>query len=270
MTTPQELVGTEVYDQEGQKVGRIGTVYLNEESHQPEWVTVRTGLFGHKESFVPLAGAETAADGLHVGWAKDMIKDAPHSNAEGRLSTEESTELYRHYGLPTQRDGGRRAKGQQTGQTGRAGQQNMRTDQRIDERAGQRDARKNTGRTDDHTMTRSEERLEVGTERVESGRVHLRKYVVTEEQQVSVPVTHEEVRLVREPMARGEKATIAEDDQEIVLHEDRPVVQKKTVPVEKVSAHTEQVTEQRNVSGTVRQERIEVDDSTAAKNKKRS
>jgi uncharacterized protein (TIGR02271 family) len=222
------MVGWDVYDKQGEKVGRVGTVYVNDESQQPEWVTVNTGLFGHKESFVPLTGSQPARDGLHVGWAKDMIKDAPRIDADGRLSEEDSDGLYQYYGLPSQRDGGR--------------------------------GRKRGGGEQDQVMTRSEERLNVGTQRVETGRVRLRKYVVTEEQQVTVPVTHEEVRIEREPVRGGVDAKIGEQQEEVVLHADRPVVAKETVPVEQVRMHTEQVTEQQNVRDKVRKERIEVDE----------
>jgi uncharacterized protein (TIGR02271 family) len=233
---PQELVGNDVYDTQGEKVGRVATVYVNDSSHQPEWVTVHTGLFGHKESFVPLAGARSGRDGLRVGWTKDMIKEAPRIDADGRLSDQESDGLYQYYGLPSQRTG-------TTGTTGKTG----RTDR--------------TGRSGDQVMTRSEERLNVGTKRVEGERVRLRKYVVTEEQQVTVPVTHEEIRLEREPVSgrMDGRAEIGEDEQEVVLHREEPVVSKESVPVEQVRMRTEQVTEQQKVQGKVRKERIDVD-----------
>jgi uncharacterized protein (TIGR02271 family) len=223
---PQELMGSEVYDTQGERVGRVGNVYLSEESHRPEWVTVHTGLFGHRETFVPLAGAQEATDGLHVKWAKDKIKDAPRIDAGGRLSPQDSMGLYDYYGMPTQRDG------------------------------------RDSGRPGDQTMTRSEEQLEVGTQRVETGRVRLVKHVVTEEQQVTVPVTHEEVRIEREPVDPRDagKAKIGEQQQEVVLHEERPVVAKHSVPVERVRMHTEQVTEQQQIRDKVRKERIEVED----------
>jgi len=223
---PQELVGNDVYDTQGEKVGRVAGVYLNDESHRPEWVTVHTGLFGHKESFVPLAGARSGNDGLRVGWPKDMIKEAPRIDADGRLSEEDSDGLYQYYGLPAQRDG-----------------------------------RTQDGDSD-QVMTRSEERLNVGTKRVETGRVRLRKHVVTEQQQVTVPVTHEEIVIEREPIdgRRGGRAEIGEDEREVVLHGEEPVVNKQAVPVEQVRMRTRDVTEQHKIQDKVRKERIEVDD----------
>jgi uncharacterized protein (TIGR02271 family) len=246
---PQELVGSEVYDTQGEKVGRVATVYVNDDSQRPEWVTVHTGLFGHKETFVPLAGARDGRDGLRVGWTKAKIKDAPRIDADGRLSEEESMGLYQYYGLPTQRSG-EMDRGR-TDAMGRAG----RTDPagRVD-RTGRHGA--------DHVMTRSEERLNVGTESVETGHVRLRKHVVTEQQQITVPVTHEEVRIEREPAdpGRAGRAKIGEDEQEIVLHGEKPVVSKESVPVEEIRARREQVTEQRAIQDKVRKEQIEIED----------
>ncbi|MFC0108347.1 DUF2382 domain-containing protein [Kibdelosporangium aridum] len=230
---PQELVGSEVYDTRGERVGRVGTVYLSEESQQPEWVTVHTGLFGHKESFVPLAGATSGNDGLHVNWGKDKIKDAPRIEADGRLSAQESMGLYEYYGMPTQRTGDRRQ--------------------------------------GDQVMTRSEEQLNVGTKRVESGRVRLRKHVVTEEQQVTVPVSHEEIRIEREPVdpRRAGKARIGEEEQEVVLHEEKPVVAKEAVPVEQVRMRAEEVAEQQQIREKVRKERIDVDNDANRRDTRR-
>jgi uncharacterized protein (TIGR02271 family) len=115
-------------------------------------------------------------------------------------------------------------------------------------------------------MTRSEERLEVGTESRESGRARLRKFVVTENVTQTVPVSHEEVRIEREPITdanRGEAMSggeITEEEHEVTLHEERPVTRKETVPVERVRLDTETVTDQEQVSEQVRKEQIEADE----------
>ncbi|MGW4064861.1 DUF2382 domain-containing protein [Amycolatopsis sp. NPDC004747] len=234
---PEELIDSAVVDPEGNKLGKVGNVYLADATHQPEWITVKTGLFGTKESFVPLSGAHTDEDGVHVRVDKDSVSDAPRIDADGHLSPEESTRLYQHYGLPVPRTSpdGRMDRGQAA--------------------AGGR------GKRDDRAMTRSEERLNVGTEQVETGHVRLRKYVVTEEQQVTVPVRHEEVRVEREPVTRGDgRAEIGEAEQDVVLHAEKPVVRKETVPVERARLRTETVTDEQTVSGKVRKEQFEVTD----------
>ena len=120
----------------------------------------------------------------------------------------------------------------------------------------------------DEAMTRSEERLHVGTEQVEAGRARLRKYVVTENVTQTVPVSHEEVRLVTEPITDANRdaatsgADISEEEHEVTLHAERPVVAKETVPVERVKLATETVTEQHQVDETLRKEQIDYDDDT--------
>jgi hypothetical protein len=210
IANPRDLIGTEVLDRDGERVGKVGNVYVGDDDRQPRWVTVRTGLFGQKESFVPLQGARIADGGLRVQTTKDAVKEAPRIDADGHLSDAEGQRLYEHYSLPGQR------------------------------------GRTTPNATGDQSMVRSEEH----------------KYVVTEEQQVTVPVRHEEVRVEREPVRGDERARIGEDDQEVVLHAERPVVRTEAVPVEKVRLSTETVTEQRTVRGKVRKERVEVDDTT--------
>ncbi|MEU8635597.1 PRC and DUF2382 domain-containing protein [Amycolatopsis sp. NPDC048633] len=274
---PQELIDSAVVDPAGNKLGKVGNVYLADATHQPEWITVKTGLFGTKESFVPLSGAHTDKDGVHVRVDKDAVSDAPRIDADGHLSPEESAQLYQHYGLPMPRtspdgrmDGrtGDRTQGRDPamGGTGRgrdgmaAGRGKSEMDAKGRGQSGM-DAG-NRGKSDKDSMTRSEERLNVGTEQVETGHVRLRKYVVTEEQQVTVPVRHEEVRIEREPIKDGQAggAEIGEAEKDIVLHAEKPVVSKETVPVERVRLRTETVTDEQTVSGKVRKEQFEVTD----------
>jgi len=114
-------------------------------------------------------------------------------------------------------------------------------------------------------MTRSEERLNVGTQTREAGRARLRKHVVTEQQTVSVPVTREEVTIDREPITDAnvgeamDGPAISEEEHEVTLRAERPVVEKEAVPVERVRLGTETRTEHETVGGEVRKEQIEVD-----------
>ncbi|SDY09919.1 conserved domain-containing protein [Amycolatopsis xylanica] len=226
---PQELIDSTVVDSHGSKIGKVGTVYLADDTRRPEWVTVRTGLFGHKESFVPLNGAALDNDGLHVNVDKDQVTEAPQTEADGHLSQSDSNLLYQHYGMPMPR----------------TAPDAQRKDKRTDTRQGE-------------AMTRSEEHLNVGTEQIETGHVRLRKYVVAEEQQVTVPVSHEEVRVEREPITGEARGEIGEQEQEVVLHAEKPIVSKETTAVERVRLGTETVTEEQTVSGKVRKEQIEV------------
>ncbi len=256
---PQELIDSAVVDSTGTKLGKVGNVYLADSTHQPEWITVKSGLFGTKESFVPLSGAHADEDGVHVRVDKDAVSEAPHIDADGHLSTEESARLYKHYGLPMPRtspDGRMDDRAQGKGRSGMDTAGGRGTGKAA---AGTGKAAKDDA---DRTMTRSEERLNIGTEQVETGHVRLRKYVVTEDQQITVPVSHEEVRIEREPIKQGTggNAEISEDETEVVLHAEKPVVNKETVAVERARLKTETVTEDQTVSGTVRKEQFEVTD----------
>jgi uncharacterized protein (TIGR02271 family) len=291
--TLDRVIGKDVYDESGQKIGSAGEVYLDDETGQPEWVTVRTGLFGTKESFVPIRDADLTDDGLRVPVSKDRVKDAPKIDTDGHLSPQEEQELYRYYGMGA---GGTQTSGRET--TGRehlAGTETT-TGMALEDTSGQRMAGTGTvgtgtgtagrGMTDDDTnrhgtvghdtsgpttddaMTRSEERLTVGTTSQETGRARLRKYVVSENVTQSVPVTREEVRVEREPIteANAGKAmdgpAISEEEHEVTLHAERPVVEKEAVPVERVRLDKTTVTEQEQVSADVRKEEIEVDGAT--------
>jgi uncharacterized protein (TIGR02271 family) len=246
--TEQQLssvIGSNAVGADG-KLGTIGEVYLDDETGRPEWATVRTGMFGTKESFVPLADADMTGDDLRLPYDKDKLKHAPQIDTDGHLSPTEEAELYRYYGIGS-------GTGEQVTETttGTVGQDTVGHD--------------TSGPTTDDAMTRSEEHLNVGTQRVEAGRARLRKYVVTENVTQTVPVSHEEVRLEREPITDGnvgaalDGPAISEEEHEVVLHAERPVVAKEAVPVERVRLDTETVTSQETVTDTVRKEQVELD-----------
>src|SRR3954453_20475904 len=94
-----QLRGQELVDRDGDKVGKIEEIYLDEQTGKPEWLAVKTGLFGSNLSFVPLAQASTEGGTVRVPYEKSQIKDAPNAQADGQLSQEEEPRLYRHYGM---------------------------------------------------------------------------------------------------------------------------------------------------------------------------
>jgi sporulation protein YlmC with PRC-barrel domain len=94
---PQDLIGHDVYDPEGQRIGQVGAVYVDGSTREPQWVTVRTGLFGGRETFVPLRGASNDHSGLRVGVPMATVKDAPQAPLPDDAA---AVELFRHYGLP--------------------------------------------------------------------------------------------------------------------------------------------------------------------------
>jgi stress response protein YsnF len=140
---------------------------------------------------------------------------------------------------------------------------------------GDQQLRQQTDSADDGAMTRSEERLVVGTNVVEIGRARLRKHVVTEEVQVTVLVRREELRLDRDPLPAHEQFLVEDPDVfgtdedfvtaeggvifEVTLHEERPVVTTEIVAVERVRLNKLVRTDQEIVSGEVRKEHIDVE-----------
>jgi uncharacterized protein (TIGR02271 family) len=249
-----------VIDAKGNKIGGVGQVYLDDQTGEPNWVTVKTGLFGTSESFVPLSGASLAGSDIVVTYDKDTIKDAPRVDADGDITPEEEDSLYSYYGL-----GGAGT----TGDRGAAYDQGAGYDAATGYDGGaDRDAtvgHDTSGPTTDDAMTLSEERLRVGTQSREAGRARLRKYVVTENVTQTVPVSREEVRIEREPITDANRdqamsgPAISEEEHEVVLREERPVVEKEAVPVERVRLDTETVTDEVTVNEEVRKEQIETD-----------
>jgi uncharacterized protein (TIGR02271 family) len=192
-----------------------------------------------------LSNAQVSGDTVTVAYSKDVIKDAPNHDPDVELSTSDESELLRYYGLST------------TGapSTNTAGDANPGHD--------------SSGPDTDDAMTRSEERMAVGTEQVQTGTARLRKFIVTEQVTQTVPVSHEEVRVVHEPITDANRdqalagGELTEEEHEVVLHAERPVVTTETVPVERVRLDTETVQSEQEVTGDVRKEQIEqvVDDS---------
>ena len=249
LTDPDTLRGVTVRDRDGEKIGTVDEVYFDDVTDKPEWLTVKTGLFGMKTTFLPVEGAQPAGeDELRVPYEKERVKDAPSIDPDHELTQGEEQELYSFYGI---------SYGERRSSSG------------LPE-GGERSRRETTGRdvsgpTTDDAMTRSEEELRVGTERREAGRARLRKYVVTEQVTKTVPVRREEVRVEREPITEGnvERATsgpeISEEEHEVVLHEEEPVVEKRTVPKERVRLEKDTEVGEETVSEEVRKERIDAE-----------
>ena len=268
--------GGNVIGSDGEKIGSIGQLYADDDTGEPTWVTVKTGLFGTSQSFVPVEGAHSQGDDLVVPYTKEHVKDAPRVDVDGHLTPEEEDRLYTYYergartysdtrndDLDTRKDVDFQGDADLNAGTPTTG---IDRDRDLD-----RDATRGTvghdtsGPTTDDAMTRSEERLHVGTERETTGRARLRKYVTTENVTKTVPVQREEVRLEREPITdanRGEALRgpdISEEEHEVVLHEERPVVEKETVPVERVRLDKDVVQDDVTVNEEVRKEHIDAD-----------
>lgn len=256
-----------IVDEAGEKLGGVGQIYLDDQTDRPTWATVKTGLFGTRETFVPLQGATGRGEDICVPYTKDFVKDAPNLDADGHLSPEEEAELYRYYGLGDGRGGRDEHAGRQerveegdarpgaagVGAAGIGAEATHRHDDRDHVHAGQAE--------EADSVVRREEELHVGTERVATGQVRLRKHVVTEQKTVTVPVQREEYTIEREPIREGETGgRIGDDDGAVVtLHEERPVVEKETVAKECIGLGKEVHTDEQQVTETVAKEQVEVE-----------
>jgi uncharacterized protein (TIGR02271 family) len=250
MTMVNDYFNCTVVSANGGKIGPVGNVFVDEGTDNPEWVTVKTGMFGNKESFVPVAGSSISGDDLVVPFSKDQVKDAPKFDADHSLSEEDEAALYAHYGV-------------QRGAYAGGGANDFEDHVGHDHAPGE--GHDTSGPNTDDAMTRSEERLRVGTENVQTGVARLRKYIVTENVTQTVPVSHEEVRIEREPITDSNRdaaysgADLSEEEHEITLTGERVVTAKETVPVERVKLATDTVTGEQQVDETVRKERIDTE-----------
>jgi hypothetical protein len=171
-----QVAGCDAYGSDGNKIGSVGQVYLDDQTGQPAWATVNTGFFGMNESFVPLSEASFSGDGLTVSYDKDKVKGAPNVAADGHLLPDEERELYVYYGIDyngTNNDTTTTGTGTGYYTTSATNETGTGYPDRTDDHDRPR-------ATTDDAMTLSEERVNVGTRRREAGRVRLRKYVVTE------------------------------------------------------------------------------------------
>ena len=245
----ESLVGLTAVDPSGSKIGTIGDVYVDDATNQPTWLAVNTGLFGTRVSFVPLAGAEVNGDEVVVPFDKDVVKDAPNADADDHLDPQEEQRLYQHYN-----------------QDWSAGTEGW-SDQASDaDRGGV--GRNTSGPETDDAMTRSEEELDVNKRTRQAGTARLRKWVETEDVNITVPVRREKAKLVTEPItdANVDSALsggdLTTEEHEVVLSEEVVDVDKLVVPKERVRLETESETDEVVVDEAVRKERIQMEQDT--------
>ncbi|MDT0120249.1 DUF2382 domain-containing protein [Kocuria marina subsp. indica] len=273
------ILSSTAYGSDGDKIGKVEQVFLDDNSGEPTFLTVNTGLFGAKENFVPVKGARQDGDRVVLPYTKDVIKDAPKVDADQHLSPAEEEELYRYYELNynddrtagTDRDRTTAVAGT-AGVAGTAAADRDVADRDVADRDvadRDRDAvdqdRRDVAATagDEASVVRHEERLNVGTQEREAGHARLRKYVVTDHETVDVPVEREEVTVERTPIndtnTRVDNGTIGEEEVDVTLHEERPVVQKEAVAVEEVGLNKQTVQETQRVEADVRKEQVDVE-----------
>lgn len=248
------VLGSTVYGPDQEKIGKVKEIYIGNETGYPTWASVSTGWFS-ADSLVPLAGATHKGDSLQVAVGKETVKAAPHLDAGEAITPREEQELLRHYGVDADRTGWD-TYGRHAATPPPTGNDTPRRDRSVADTPTSGEGIS----SGTEPLVRSEERLDIDTERRAAGTARLRKYVVTEQQSVEVPVSHEEVRVVREPISNPAQANaprLSDDEREITLHEDRVTVDKETVPVEKVRLAVDTVSDTETVTEEVRKEQID-------------
>lgn len=177
-TSINGMFDANVFDVDGDKIGSVKQVFVDQDDQQPLFVSVATGLFGTSESFVPLRDASFDGDSLRVAYDKATVKNAPRIDADGALSDGEHDRLWDYY-------------------RGKTGNEHDRT--AADD--AQAPGRSQAPGSDEDPGTQQEARRNRSENDASRSRVRLRKYVITEQQTITVPVRHEEVRVERVPAA---------------------------------------------------------------------
>ena len=247
MQAAEQYRGQTLVANDGEKIGTIEDVYVDNATEQPEWALVNTGLFGSKQTFVPLTSASSEEGRVVVPFNKAQVKDAPAVDADGDLDEAEESRLAQHYGLGYSK---------QSSPSGMPQRDEPTPIEGAKERSDTANA--------EQGMELHKEELNVGTVRRPSELVRLRKHVVTENVTQTVPVQHEEIRVERTPIEGGKgEHHIAQNEQvaEMELANEEPVIEKRVVPTERVNLSKDVSTEQRTVEGEVRHEQADVERS---------
>jgi stress response protein YsnF len=294
MLTEREVsasIGGTAYSSSGDKIGTVEHYFVDDRTGAPSWVAVTTGLFGTRHSIVPATEATFADGGLHLPVTVDAVKSAPHLEGD-HLGPDEEAHLRRHYGqeglpagAPTWQPTGEGLRPPGADDDLATATPTATTEAPLPPPP----ASYGTTEPSDGGMVRSEERLQVGTERVAATRVRLVKYVVTEEVQITVPIRREEIRIEEVPIDAADDGSAGESlvpgdeygahsarpagtaggptaglPDEVILHTERPVVTVEVVPRERVRLRTELVQGQETVTGQVQREEIVVDETPSA------
>jgi uncharacterized protein (TIGR02271 family) len=230
-----EAQGSEVYSSDGEKIGSVEEIFVDEQTNQPEWIGLGTGFFGTKRVLVPVRGAERRDDGFYVPYSKDQVQQTPDIDSD-EISQDTEAQLYSHYGL---------------------GYSESRSDTGLPEGGPAPTGGTATGEGD---VVRTEEELHVGKRETEAGRARVRKWVETEPVETDVELKRETARVTREPIDQPVSgAEIGDEEIEVPLRQEEAVVQKETVAKERIGLEKDVETERETVGGEVRKERVDVE-----------
>jgi uncharacterized protein (TIGR02271 family) len=250
MTSPmstqdlERLRGSPVRSRDGEQIGSVEQVYVDRDTGQPEWIGIGTGFLKTKRVLVPVQGSTTSADGIQVPYDKDQVKASPDID-EDEISQATERELSSHYGLKYSE---------------------RRSDTGLPEGAPGRGRAKTKG---GQAVTRHEQELKVGKRPTDTGRLRLHKWVEDEPVEADVELRQETATVRREPVNRpASSAQIGEQEIEVPLRGEEPVVEKETVAKERVTAEKDVDTRRQKVTDTVKKERVDTDEDADVKERR--
>src|ERR1700691_5744234 len=107
-----EWHGKMLIDRNGEKIGKLQDVYVDVETDEPQFATVKEGFIGRHLTFVPLGGIQIGPDDLQVTATKEQVRSAPEIEMHGdELSQADESTLYHHFEMnytPPSIESGRR------------------------------------------------------------------------------------------------------------------------------------------------------------------
>ncbi|AUG81424.1 hypothetical protein CFP65_6786 [Kitasatospora sp. MMS16-BH015] len=325
---PRDLIGHKAVDRNGDKIGTVDEVYLDDATGEPEWAAVRTGIFG-RDAFVPLTTSEFSGEELKVPYDKALIKESPDFGVGQHLSPAQELQLYRYYGLETtgtpaappaangtpaaDHDFGTVRTAAAAAATTQAPAPaaaptpppptpspaplmpeatpmafttpvrdhdktapaapmrpvNSTASPTLERPAAPAPSAATSAPSGPVEITCREERLDITTEWQVTYTARLRKYVTSETVERHVPVVRERVRVERVPVSDGERDALTQEEiaeavEEVTLQEERPVVHKYLVPIERVRLVVERYTDDHVVREELRREQVEIQDDPGA------
>jgi uncharacterized protein (TIGR02271 family) len=261
-TQAEQLLGARVTGSDGKVIGTVEQVFRDDADGTPAWARIRSGKTGR---FVPVSAGELTSEGLRVPFDSRKVMAGPNIDAGQHMSAAQAEEIRKYYGLavPAQEAPAREPRSREApsrpAQPYQTPSRQAASYQQTPSRQAPYGQRARP--TEQEWLVRQEERLEIDKETVETGRVRLHKYVDVQPVQETVRTFHDEYDIERITVSAQDRTSgdIGEEEQEIILYEERPVPRKEVVPVERIRLRTKRIEEDSVVRDELRRERIEVE-----------